>query len=120
MKKILLLIVFGIVLSICSCDAGLEIIDMEIVNYPNKIVYYMGIDDELDFTGGSIKYFHKEKTTAISDMEKEIGFTINVIHNVDFNTPGVYVVELYRNNKANVKFPVQVIDTNNLSLFPDE
>jgi hypothetical protein len=89
-----------------GCDSSLEIVGMEIVQYPNKIVYFSGVDKELDLTGGVVNYILKGKSKTTADMWDKY---ITVSHNIDFNKPGVYVVELKRHNTS-CKFPIQVID----------
>ena len=107
MRKLLILVItaFFCILAV-GCDSGLEIAGMEIEKYPDKIVYFSGIDNELDLTGGVIKYIHKEKSEGIADMD---GRHITISHNIDFNKPGVYVVELKR-HVASCEFPIQVIE----------
>lgn len=109
-RIIILLISVLFAISATGCDSGLEIVGIEIEKYPDKIVYCSGIDKELDLTGGVVNLILKQKTKTAVSMA---GDEINVIHNIDFNKPGVYVVELERNN-AVCKFPIQVIDKNAL------
>ena len=109
MKKIIVLL-FSILLSILvsGCDSSLEIAGMEIEKYPNRIVYYSGVDKELDLAGGIINYILKGGSKSSSDMEDK---DITISHNIDFNKSGVYVVEL-RRHTAYCKFPIHVIMKN--------
>lgn len=108
MKKIIVLL-FSILLSISvsGCDSGLKIVGMEIEKFPDRIVYFSGVDKELDLTGGVVNYILKGSSKAAKDMGDR-GITVS--HNIDFDKPGVYVVKLERNEAAYCKFAVEVID----------
>jgi len=110
MKKYFILVIISTLIILCGCDEGLLIVDMEIEKYPDKICYFMGIDNKIDLTGGKIKYYFKEDTYEIRDMNDEIVLSVEVVHNVDFNKAGVYVVKLKRNEHAIVEYPIQVVD----------
>jgi hypothetical protein len=107
MRRIIYLLLIGlIVATISGCDKGLEIISMEIEKYPNRIVYYSGIDKDIDLTGGVVKYYTKDGTSTSEDIADRFN---TISYDIDFNTPGVYVVEIQR-GKFICKYPVQVID----------
>lgn len=110
MRKIMVLllsILFSI--SVSGCDSSLEIVGMEIEKFPDRIVYFSGVDKGLDLTGGVVNYILKgDSKTAVDMGDKHI----TVSHQIDFNKPGVYVVELKRYT-ASCKFPIQVIDKMN-------
>ena len=107
MKRIIMLLLSVLfAISITGCDSGLKIIGIEIEKYPDRIVYYSGIDKELDLTGGVVNFILKQNTKSAVNMEDN---EVTVSHNINFDKPGVYVVELERNN-AVCKFPIQVID----------
>ena len=107
MKRILVLLLSILfTISVSGCDSSLEIVGMEIQNYPNRIVYFSGVDKELDLTGGVVNYILKGNSKTAEDM---VDRYITVSHHIDFNKPGVYVVELKRGT-ALCKFPIQVID----------
>ena len=95
-----------IFLFLTACDMGLEITGIEIEQYPSKIVYLEDVDSELDLTGGVIALNTKNGKKYEYAMEDN---QIEISHNVDFNTPGVYVVTLVRHQYV-CKFPVQVIN----------
>lgn len=106
MKKVLI-IIFVVLLAISAigCDAGLEIVEMDVERYPDRIAYYSGIDNELDLKGGAVVYFSKDGTKSIEEMTSQF---LTISHNVDFNTPGVYVVEII-SGKVKCRFPIEVI-----------
>lgn len=107
MKKILgLLLSTLLFFSVSGCDSSLEIVGMEIEKYPDRIVYFVGVDKELDLTGGVVNYILKGNSKKAEDMEDRY---ITVSHQINFNKPGVYVVELKRGTVL-CKFPIQVID----------
>lgn len=110
MKRAFVLILsIVLIISVSGCDSGLLIVGMEIEKYPDRIVYYAGIDEELDLTGGVINYLLKAKIKSTVDMSDDLRMRhINISHNIDFDKPGVYVVELERAG-AVCKFPIQVI-----------
>lgn len=111
-RLVLLIMSVLLLLSICGCDTGLKIVGIEIEEYPDRIVYFSGTDNELDLSGGAIYLITKDNMKDNSrdgTHEKMIDKSIEVIHNIDFNKPGVYVVELKRGEFI-CKFPIQVID----------
>ena len=58
-------------------------------------------------TGGVVNYIRKDKAKSPIDMRDEY---ITVSHDIDFNRPGVYVVELKAYSTIACEFPVQVIE----------
>lgn len=96
-----------------GCDAGLEIVGLEINKYPDKIVYVAGTDTKLDLSGGKIEYILLDKR-ADRYIEPMDNGMVTVTHNIDFNKPGVYVVTLTQ-HKGKCQFPVQVISKDFLS-----
>lgn len=91
---------------IVGCDSSLEIVSMEITKYPDRIVYYSGIDEELDLTGGLIVRTTKSGNVEPEKMDDRY---TRISHNIDFKVPGVYVVEIH-SGEFMCKFPVQVIE----------
>lgn len=106
MKKVITFMLIMISLLVTGCDASLEIIGMDIEKYPNRIVYFLGVDNELDLNGGIVEYILKGGEDSFSDMDDKY---ITVSHNINFHQVGVYVVEL-RRNTATCKFPIEIID----------
>lgn len=119
MKKMLIVIwmlMVGCLIS--SCEAGMEVIGIEIVTYPNKLVYVEGVDTELDFIGGTYRFLllnGAEKTDPEikqpERMEEALeGHRYTVETNIDFNNAGIYNVRLIpHENAKTVEFAVQVV-----------
>ena len=109
MKKIYRIFILIVLLSaLTGCDAGLEIMGMEIVNYPDRLIYVANKDNELDLSGGEIEFILKDKAAqSIDPMTEE---EMEIRHDIDFSKPGVYIVTLYRHDDAKVQFPIQVVD----------
>jgi len=101
-----LLVLFSLVF-IVGCDAGLEIIGMEIVKYPDRLIYVANVDNTLDVSGGEIRLLLKDK--SVESIAPMSGDEAEIRHNIDFDTPGIYVVTLYRHDDAQAQFPIQVI-----------
>lgn len=116
MKKSLIFVCIFIVLLIFpSCDDGLEFVGIEITHYPSKIIYVAGKDQTLDLSGGVIQLTIREGDKYSYDMSDSNEFQIN--HNIDFNTSGVYKVELVRTEKLKCSFAVEVIDLKDFKLI---
>jgi len=109
MKKLMIVFLLLVSLFTTSCDSGLEIVGMEILEYPSKIVYVIGIDDDLDLSGAIIRYHLKEGSYADGplDDERELRH-ITIEHEIDFTKEGVYKVTLTR-WVASCSFAIQVI-----------
>lgn len=90
-----------------GCDSSLAVVSMEISKYPDRIVYYVGVDEELDLTGGLIIRTTKSGNVELESME-DIYFDVS--HEINFNNPGVYVVKIQSGDFI-CKFPVQVLDS---------
>ena len=111
MKRTYLLIALLIVF-LGGCDDSLRIVDMEITQYPDTIVYMVGEKTELDFTGIMITYTLKSGKKIpidINDYEGVNNKHFEVLHQIDFNVPGVYVVT-FRRGDVECAFAIQVID----------
>lgn len=106
-KNILLFILLLLFLS--ACDSEFEVVDIEIVDYPETIVYNVGHDSGLDLNGGRVKLTDRTGQGYLVDMSE----LINITHAINFNQEGVYVVELQVSEKVKCKFPIQVIKCNN-------
>ena len=99
-----------ICLLVTACDP--IVTGVEIIQYPDKLIYIVGVDDSLDLTGGIVNYKYKKGGTE-SEMEDDSYENYTISHNIDFYTPGVYKVNLLaRGDKSMVldKFAIQVID----------
>ena len=114
MKKKLLCIAFCLLLValFSGCDGDLEVIRYEFGQFP-RVVYIAGVDKELDFLDSTLI------STARNGFQHEFslapavahGSFVRVKHSIDFNTPGVYKVELHMVGSRNLEvvFLVQVI-----------
>lgn len=108
MKKSISTFALLILLLLSACDREFEVTNIEIVNYPATIVYYIGHDSELDLSGGLVKLTDRRGENHFVEMPE----LINIFHSVDFNQEGVYVVELRVSEKVSCKFPIQVVEDN--------
>jgi len=106
MKKKLLILLIISTLLVGGCDSSLEIVGMEIDTYPDKLIYYPGIDAELDLTGGYVNFIMKANIKEHGSMNHEF---ITVTHEIDFDTPGIYIVTLKR-HKGICQFEIEVVE----------
>lgn|GEM_PF-3112836 len=74
-----------------------------VTKYPDRLIYIVGYDTELDLTGGELTI--GKKVLSMEDENERIS------HDIDFDVPGVYAVTV-QGNKQDDKFAVQVIDEN--------
>jgi hypothetical protein len=97
---------------VTSCDYEIMIVDFEFGHLP-RVVYIAGVDSELDFTDVTLI------STARDGFRNESSFDVfgpdwvTVEHFVDFDTPGVYEVEVVVHlsyDQFYITFFVQVID----------
>lgn len=103
-QKIIALVLLLLCLS--GCDFGLEVVGIQINQYPDNIVYYSDVDTELDLSGGTVGLCLKDGTVSAFDMSD--ARQVTVTDNVNFNLPGVYAVTLSRNGYS-CAFPIQVL-----------
>jgi hypothetical protein len=101
------------ILFLTGCEPSTERI--VITQYPERIVYFSGIDTELDLTGGEITFHMSDRTTKTQEMRRFLSTRIR--HDIDFNTPGVYIVEITNYNGYGAKFPIQVVEANHTVIF---
>jgi len=93
MKRILGLILVLSMLAFSGCEYSLLIVAIEIEKYPDKIAYIVGHDSELDLTGCIVNRISRQGSKDSHDLMAEYSwFEIN--YDIDFNTPGVYVVDI--------------------------
>jgi len=114
MKKIALMFLNGLlILIISSCDYSLKYTQIEIIDFPSKITYFVGRDDKIDLNGGKIKLTTHSKDETVLDMsEKDFDGDdeFNIVHSIDFKKPGVYVVEIKRTENLKCSFAIEVIE----------
>jgi hypothetical protein len=95
-----------------SCDWGLAIVDMELITFPDKLLYVALVDDLLILDGGTVEIITKDrKASYVVSMCNE--WEVKTHHNIDFNKEGIYVVNIVRGDPSSpiayVSFPVQVV-----------
>ena len=93
-----------------SCDASIRPVGLEFGQFP-RVVYIAGVDTELDFSDVTLV------TILANGRRREYPFPewpsrwTTVEHDIDFNTPGVYKVEVSRSHLDFViTFLIQVIN----------
>lgn len=108
-----------------SRDASEASLTINIHEYPDKLVYVMGKDTELDLTGGKVCFGEfGEKTNGLSCMYVDGGNNCGKIYNmadvswyttdVNFSEPGIYFVCFAQENIGTCAFAVEVIDPEQL------
>jgi hypothetical protein len=120
MRKMFLpmIMVFSL-LVLVSCESGLEIVGLEIHQYPDKIVYIIGADTDLDLAGLGIYIITRDDKKSGERnnimMYGDNNFHVSSIeHEIDFNKAGIYVVTLTR-HLGSCYFTIEVIDPNNIT-----
>ena len=112
-KKRLAALLIMLVIMLCGC-ANQKEEHMEIYQYPNKILYYVGTGEPLNFSGGVLEITHYEKNsgsyvTDLYSMAYCIDKNIVTVHeSVDLNKEGRYIVELIYCGES-CKFPIEVV-----------
>lgn len=111
-KEIYCLIVcISVILLFNGCDWGNEYIKIEIVNYPDKMNYQVDIDSNLDLSGGKVKLTTRGGHAKILDMDgkNETGSShFIILHDIDFNKKGIYIVKISRHKDLFCKFTIEV------------
>ena len=110
--KRLRLVSMILVILLVGCES--KIVDMKISKYPDSIVYVVGEATELNFDGMEIVYILKDGTRNYEDIFGFEGVNFEffeVIHQIDFDVPGVYVVT-FKRGEVECTFAIQVIDIN--------
>ena len=110
LKNIISTVVIFAFFILASCDSGLRIVGIYVSEYPDRITYFSGQDSELDLSGLEITVQTAEGTEqTITYPDSEFDFRFTVTHDIDFDTPGVYMVYI-DNGEFSCHFPVEVID----------
>lgn len=109
-KAFMTIIAICLVLTTSACDSSLEITGIEVASYPDKLFYVIGIDNELNLDGGTVHILTKGYPKPIDDNIKSMkdSQVCNVIYDIDFNTAGIYTVNVER-YKYSFSFAVQVV-----------
>ena len=109
-----------------ACDSGLRVVGIEINTYPDKLFYVIGIDSELEISGGSVTFINRDNRNR--DRSGERGQSLErfgsvrihgtdfttIVHEIDFLAEGVYTVKLLWPPDFQTTFPVQVISIETL------
>ena len=110
LKKFICAITIVSLLMLTACDSGLRIVGIYVSEYPDRTVYFSGQDDKIDLSGLEVTLQTAEGTEqAILYNDIEFDFMFTVTHDIDFDTPGVYMVYI-DNGEFSCHFPVEVID----------
>ncbi len=111
-KKISILTLIILLFFVTSCEYGLVITGIDIVKYPDRIVYIAGIDDSIDLSGGIVNIKTRDNPEGRDPMVEPRRGNFRVTHSINFNEPGVYIITLATggDDKYKMSFPVQVID----------
>jgi len=93
-----------------SCDSGLAIVSVDVIQLPYKVVYVAGTADNLDMEGCIIRLYTRD------GRETDILFDswpfITVRYEIDFATTGEYQVFFYWGDVQIYTMTIQVIYTN--------
>lgn len=102
-----------LILVLTGCDKSLRYNKIEIEKYPSKLVYYIGMDNEIDLSDGKIKLTTVGGITSIYGIDEvdHNGYrAFKVTHTIDFAVPGSYTVEIRRTSELSVQITIQVVD----------
>ena len=103
--KILLLAVSVFILS--SCDRGLEILSVDVIQLPHKMTYVAGTADSLDMNGCVLR--RRIRDGRETDFAFGSWPFVSVSHEIDFSTPGEYEVHFYWSETQIYTMIIQVI-----------
>ncbi|MCL1809618.1 MAG: hypothetical protein FWG42_07645 [Clostridiales bacterium] len=108
---VIIFLCIAICFSLGACDAGLRVVGFELVTYPHKLFYVIGVDSEIDIDGGTVQIVtiddkkHPERMRA-----DQMSYSrLDVEHEIDFSTEGIYLVTVSWSPDFFVAFPVQVV-----------
>lgn len=108
-KLTVLFLIFASLL-LFSCDSGLEITEISINRYPNKIVYQRAVDTELTLDGLEILITARLGSQSVYRWKEDIyQDCYPVEHTIDFHQKGVCPVTICRNHGA-CSFAIEVVD----------
>jgi len=100
-----------VIILISGCEWENEFIKMEIIQYPDKIVYYINETDELDLSGGKVKLTTRSGDEVVLNLDGKdmIGnYEFEIFHDIDFNKEGEYVVLVKRTSKLTCEYSVTI------------
>jgi hypothetical protein len=101
-----IILLFGL----SSCTAA-PVTKIELGQFPDNIVYYVGESDSIDLTGGTVNVFF-DYLTCEPYVEHPMDWptTWEIVYDIDFSVPGVYDVYLMWEDGEIGRFPVQIIE----------
>lgn len=112
MKKAYLLLLLVFVLLFAGCDEEFRIIKLEIGSLPDRLVYIADVDDVLYFEGGTCIWTNKK-----GEIGEEQMTYWGIKHDVNFNQPGIYAVDICINEKPYCSYQVMVISQKEAQLL---
>jgi len=96
-----------IVLLLSSCDRGLEIMSVEVIQHPFKTVYIAGVDNSLDMDGCILRKRIRDGR-VFEDSFDDLSWA-TVRHEIDFLMPGEYEVVFYGGSNEIYTMAIQVV-----------
>ena len=110
-RFLIALYLFFIVMLASGCDHSIRQVGVEFGQFP-RVVYIAGVDTEIDLSDATLVTVHANGFRNESRAYRLPDLITTVEHNVDFNTPGIYKVEVVRHTHTQfyITFFVQVID----------
>ena len=113
MKKIIALIVLAVLcLSLLGCEYGLEYYKVELLSYPDKMVYIQNVDDKLDMTGFSAKLYNRTSEYDYTvENDDYFDYAEPEDYAVDFSKEGLYnlTFSIYHQKDRTITFPIYVV-----------
>jgi len=118
-KTALLLLSVCLALSTCllfACGNKNEkvVTDIRIASFPDKVVYVIDVDNELDLRGGVLVVDYEKGPAGIYEMSERFymgGCAIS--YDIDFEKEGIYLVT-FSTDEVERSYPIQVISMANL------
>ena len=105
---------------LCSCDDGLKMVGIEIVSYPDRLVYVKDVSTELDLNGGVYRIERKDGYCYDCNMSEYIpGHSVGISSHVDFSREGIYCIAL-GSNRFECDFPVQVVSPEDYGITQED
>lgn len=110
LKKAAGIIIAFLLLVLSACDSGLRIVEISISQYPNRIAYFIGQDNEIDLTGMEITVKSSDGNSSVaSPTDDDFYSMFSVTDDVDFDTVGIYVICIERAGLT-CELPIEVLD----------
>ena len=119
MKKLwLFLCLTMLTLTFCGCESEFRVVKMEIGQLPNRLVYVANVDTELSLEGGTVIWTDRMGNIGENPMT-EYGATSTswIQHNINFDVPGIYTVEIHIIKYPQCSYQVMVISQEEAQLL---